>query len=54
MTYLTEPNITAAITALYGLFTIVGILAPKGSRVGLFCAKFSADLKGHMTPAGKP
>jgi len=39
---------------IYALSTFVGLVAPKGSAVGVFAAKVGADVKGQTVGAEKP
>lgn len=37
--------------AVGSLFTVLGLLLPKGSRAGYWFAKLGADIKGHTQPS---
>lgn len=50
MQYLTKENFFALVTMLYGIASFVAVVAPKGSKVGVFAAKWGAALKDHTSP----
>jgi hypothetical protein len=40
-------------SALYAISTLVGLIAPKGSKVGIVAAKVGADIKGQTVGVEK-
>lgn len=45
---------TEVLGGFYALCSIVALVAPKDSTLGLLAARFSADFKKAHTPAGAP
>lgn len=40
--------------AIYAITTFVGLVAPKGSKVGVIAAKIGSDIKGQTVGVEKP